>query len=61
MLRFKAIDPRSGATVVLSRADAERLRDCLTAELAANGFDGNYTANKYGRMLEELIDRFYFR
>ena len=48
-----------GATIRLSRADAERLRDLLTTQLAIMGFDENYLPNEQGRILEALIDRFY--
>jgi hypothetical protein len=48
-----------GATIRLSRAEAEQVRDHLTTELAASGFDQHYSPNEEGRMLEELIDRFY--
>ena len=42
----------------LSRAEAENLRDSLTTQLAAVGFDDDYSPNKQGRMLEKLIDKF---
>jgi hypothetical protein len=46
-------------TIRLSRAEAEQLRESLTTQLAAVGFDENYLPNEQGRILEELIDRFY--
>ena len=46
-------------TIRLSRGEAEQLRDSLTTQLAAVGFDKNYYPNEQGQMLEELIDRFY--
>jgi hypothetical protein len=48
-------------TIRLSRAEAEQLRDHLTTRLAAVGFDESYLPNEEGRMLEELIDRFFLR
>ena len=49
----------SGATVRLTRVEAEKIRDCLTARLAAVGFDEHYSPNQQGQMLEKLIDRFH--
>jgi hypothetical protein len=46
-------------TIGLSRADAEQLRESLTAHLATVGFDKDYSTNERGRMLEKLIDMFY--
>ena len=43
----------------LSRDEAEQVRERLTTELAAIGFDCDYSPNADGRMLETLIDRFY--
>jgi hypothetical protein len=45
----------------LSGAEAEDLRDLLTLKLAILGFDEKYLPNKQGRMLENLIDKFYLR
>ncbi|MCX6892119.1 MAG: hypothetical protein NTX51_11425 [Verrucomicrobia bacterium] len=45
--------------VRLSRGDAERLRQRLTEELARVGFDKDYTLTPQGRLLEELIDKFF--
>lgn len=50
----------SGRVAVrLTRSEAELVRDRLTTEVAARGFDENYSPNNLGRMLESLIDRFY--
>jgi hypothetical protein len=51
--------PSGRVTVLLTRSEAERVRDRLTTELAARGFDQNYSPNNLGRMVEGLIDRFY--
>jgi hypothetical protein len=47
------------ATIRLTRAEAEQVRDYLTTELAASGFDQDYSPNQQGQILEELIDRFF--
>ena len=59
LLTFQEGAPGRRATIRLSRAEAEQLRDSLTTQLAAVGFDKNYSPNEQGHMLEELIDRFY--
>jgi hypothetical protein len=59
LLRFHEGAPGRSLTIRLSRAEAEQLRDSLTTQLAAVGFDQNDSPNEQGRMLEELIDRFY--
>lgn len=46
-------------TIPLDRLEAERVRDLLTVELARRGFREDYSASKRGRMLEQLIDRFF--
>jgi hypothetical protein len=52
----------SGTVIVrLGRAEAEQLREYLTTQLAAIGFDENYSPNVQGQKLENLIDRFYLR
>ena len=58
LLRFNE-DQYGRVTVRLGRAEAEQLRDSLTTQLAAVGFDKNYSPNEQGQMLEELVDRFY--
>ncbi|MFQ3649978.1 MAG: hypothetical protein SNJ75_06570 [Gemmataceae bacterium] len=47
------------AIIRLSPAEAEELRDSLTTQLAAVGFDENYSPNEQGRMLEKLIDKLF--
>lgn len=37
----------------------ERVRDCLTENLAKSGFLGNYEPTPIGDRIEELIDRFH--
>lgn len=53
------IVPGRKLIVRLDRAQAEKLRDCLTEQLARVGFDENYSLTKTGQMIEDLIDRFY--
>ena len=48
-----------GITIRLSRAEAEQVRDYLTTELAASGFDREYSPTQRGQMLEGLIDRLF--
>jgi hypothetical protein len=48
-------------SIRLNRAQAEQLREYLTECLAATGFEGDYSPNRQGTMLEKLIDRFYLR
>lgn len=59
LLRSKEGAPGRRMTIRLSRAEAERLSNCLTEQLAMVGFDENYSLNEQGRILEDLIDRFY--
>ena len=51
--------PSGNISIRLNRAEAERVRDYLTTQLAAVGFDEEYRPNQQGRIIEELIDRFY--
>lgn len=53
----------SGDVFVLSvsREVAEEFRSAFTNRLAVAGFGPEYELNSEGRMLEELIDRFYLR
>lgn len=46
--------------MLLSLDAAERFREEFTAQLAKTGFDSGYEPTSEGRMLEALIDRFYF-
>jgi hypothetical protein len=48
-------------TLRLDRDEAEKLRSRLTEQLAAVGFDKDYSPTGQGKMLENLIDRFYLR
>lgn len=43
----------------LETETAEKLRDCLTVQLAKNGFDKDYSLTGHGAILERLIDKFY--
>jgi len=46
--------------VAVSRDTAEMFRRTFTDRLAKVGFDVNYEPTSEGKVLEELIDRFYF-
>jgi hypothetical protein len=59
LLRFQEAARGRNAIVHLDRAQAEQLRSYLTGQLAAFGFDENYSPNERGQMLENLIDRFF--
>jgi hypothetical protein len=61
LLRSKERAHGRKVTIRLGHAEAEQLRDYLTKQLAAVGFDRNYSPNEQGRMLENLIDRFHLR
>lgn len=41
--------------------DVERFRDIFTEELAIMGFDKNYSLTNEGKILENLIDKFYIQ
>jgi hypothetical protein len=43
----------------LNHEKAEQLRDLLTARLAECGFDQRYALTEEGKMLEDMIDKFY--
>lgn len=47
------------AVVRLTRTETEQLREFLTVRLAIVGFQGDYSLTEQGRILEELIDRFF--
>ena len=49
----------STAVLRLSRDSAEEFREAFTSELAKVGFGENYDVTPEGRILEDLIDRFY--
>jgi hypothetical protein len=49
----------SVGTLSLSKAEAETFRDAFTEQLARVGFDASYAPTEEGKMLEDLIDRFF--
>jgi hypothetical protein len=61
LLKFQDGGRSNKLIIRLSRAEAEQLRECLTTQLAAVGFDEDYEPNEQGQMLEDLIDRFFIR
>jgi hypothetical protein len=48
-----------GVAVMLSRDLIEKCRETLTDRLGKVGFDENYEVTSEGKMIENLIDRFY--
>ncbi len=59
VLRKRALTDQGGAILTLSRDLAEEFREAFTEQLARVGFDKNYETTPEGRLLEELIDRFF--
>lgn len=59
ILKAAKLSGHTGITLKLSRDSAEELREAFTDELAKKGFDENYDLTPEGRILEDLIDRFY--
>lgn len=49
----------SPQSISLDDGTAERCRDGFTIRLAQVGFDENYEPNAEGKLLEDLIDRFF--
>ena len=50
----------NGDTIVrLTKVESEQLREFLTVCLATVGFKGDYSLTEQGRILEELINRFF--
>jgi hypothetical protein len=58
---LKDVQWQSGVagTLDVSAATAEEFREVLTGQLAKVGFDEAYEPTAEGRLLEDLIDRFY--
>ncbi|HEU4624571.1 MAG TPA: hypothetical protein VFS52_07410 [Steroidobacteraceae bacterium] len=46
--------------MLVTKEIAEHFRTSFTERLAKAGFDSNYEPNYEGKLLEDLIDRFYF-
>jgi len=61
MLSFQQGSRGRSATIQLTRTEAEHLREYLTEQLAAVGFNESYSPNEQGKKLEKLIERFYLR
>lgn len=54
-----AADSEQTRVFRIPRDKAEQIRSTLTDHLARVGFDAEYKTTSEGRILEELIDRFY--
>jgi len=48
-----------GCTIYILRELAEQFRSVFTDQMARVGFNADYDPTSEGKMLEELIDRFY--
>jgi hypothetical protein len=59
LLKSQKSAPSGKTAMCLTRPVAEQVRERLTIELAARGFDENHSPHDLGRMLENLIDRFF--
>jgi hypothetical protein len=59
LLKFEEGGGSTKLILRLSREDARQLRESLTTQLAAVGFDENYEPNEQGQMMEDLIDKFF--
>ena len=59
LLRTNNASHSHTTSIWLSRVEAEQLRDYLTTQLAAAGFDHTYSPNEQRRVLENLIDKLY--
>ncbi len=67
-IRIREIIASSQATtgkekfiILLSKENADMIRDFCADALQKIGFDENYEPTDEGRLLEELIDLFYIR
>lgn len=49
----------ASVSLTISRKVAEDFRDAFTSQLAKAGFDERYEVTAEGRILEDLIDRFF--
>ncbi|WP_434111520.1 hypothetical protein [Methylocaldum sp. GT1TLB] len=58
-LRAVAQSSDVGVVLRLPRDSVEEFRDAFTEQLAKVGFDENYDLTPEGKMLEDLIDRFF--
>jgi hypothetical protein len=61
LLKFEEGGCSTKLTLLLNREEARLVREALTTQLAAVGFDENYEPNEQGKMLEDLIDKFFIR
>jgi len=52
---------RRGYLIHVSRDIAEQFRSAFTERLARRGFDSAYDLTREGKVLEELIDKFFIR
>lgn len=50
---------QQNGSVLVAPKDVEEIRDFLTLQLAATGFDQDYAPNKQGLLIENLIDKLF--
>lgn len=60
-LQDVSTDPGQARVFRIPLDKAEEIRSVLTEHLAKVGFDAEYRTTDEGSILEELIDKFYFR
>lgn len=52
-------DQRDGVEITLTRDEADQVRERCADHLQVHGFKEDYTHTNEGRILEELIDKFF--
>jgi hypothetical protein len=50
---------QQNGSILVSPKNVEEVRDFLTLQLAATGFDQDYVPNKRGQLIENLIDKLF--
>lgn len=61
LMKFHDGERSAKLFIRLTRSQATQLREFLMSRMDLVGFDENYEPNEEGRMLEDLIDRFFSR
>ncbi len=59
VLEAIALSPRTSHELLISPEMAEEYRSAFTLRLARVGFDADYGPTAEGRILEDLIDKFF--
>lgn len=58
-IRLGETQAKNTVILELEPENVEKVRDCLTEQLAKIGFDKDYSLTRNGAILEGLIDKFY--